>query len=88
MKMDTHTAAAVLDDELYELAQELRKARFVMDQVWEDYIADEALPKASRETLIVSMAINNTRLEIINDYLISASHLMKELRDMAKNPTE
>lgn len=51
-KVDAHTAAAVLEDELYSLAQDIRKARFIMDQVWDDLVSEDDLPKASREMLI------------------------------------
>lgn len=85
-KVDVHTAAAVLEDELYALAKDIRKARFVMDQVWDDIIQEDDLPKTSREMLIVSASMMNQRIDIINDYLFAASRRMDELYKLCREP--
>ena len=85
-KVDAHTAAAVLEDELYSLAQDIRKARFMMDQVWDDLVLEDDLSKASREMLIVSATMTNQRIDIINDYLFAASQRMDELYKPCRNP--
>lgn len=85
-KVDVHTAAAVLEDELYALLQDIRKARFVMDQVWDNIIQEDDLPKVSREILIVSATMTNQRIDIINDYLFAASQRMDELYKLCREP--
>lgn len=85
-KVDAHTAAAVLEDELYSLAQDIRKARFIMDQVWDDLVPEDDLPKASREMLIVSATMTNQRIDIINDYLFAASQRIDELYKLCREP--
>lgn len=85
-KVDAHTAAAVLEDELYSLAQDIRKARFIMDQVWDDLVSEDDLPKASREMLIFSATMTNQRINIINDYLFAASQRMDELYKLCREP--
>lgn len=84
--MNVHTAAAVLDDELFALSQDLRKARFVMDQLWDNLIPEEDLADVSHDKLIITAGINNSHIEIISDYLFAASKKIEELQQLARKP--
>ena len=85
-KVDVHTAAAVLEDELFALSQDIRKARFAMDLLWGNLIPDEDLSDVSRDTLIVTTSTNNNYVEIVSDYLFAASQKMAELYKLCSEP--
>ena len=85
-KVDVHTAAAVLEDELFALSQDIRKARFAMDLLWENLIPDEDLSDVSRDKLIVTTSTNNNYVEIVSDYLFAASQKMAELYKLCSEP--
>ena len=85
-KVDVHTAAAVLEDELFALSQDIRKARFAMDLLWENLIPDEDLSDLSRDKLIVTTATNNNYVEIVSDYLFAAYQKMAELYKLCSEP--
>lgn len=85
-KVDVHTAAAVLEDELFALSQDIRKARFAMDLLWENLIPDEDLSDVSRDKLIVTTATNNNYVEIVSDYLFAAYQKMAELYKLCSEP--
>ena len=85
-KVDAHTAAAVLEDELFALSQDIRKARFAMDLLWGNLIPDEDLSNVSRDKLIVTTATNNNYVEIVSDYLFAASQKMAELYKLCSEP--
>ena len=85
-KVDVHTAAAVLEDELFALSQDIRKARFAMDLLWENLIPDEDLSDLSRDKLIVTTATNNNYVEIVSDYLFAAHQKMAELYKLCSEP--
>lgn len=78
-KVDVHTAAAVLEDELFALSQDIRKARFAMDLLWDNLIPEEDLTDVPYEKLIVTDTMNNGYIEIISDYLFAASQKMADL---------
>lgn len=85
-KVDVHTAAAVLEDELFALSQDLRKARFAMDLLWGNLIPEEDLAGVPHEKLIVTDLLNNGYIEIISDYLFAASQKMADLYKLCSNP--
>lgn len=85
-KVDVHTAAAVLEDELFALSQDIRKARFAMDLLWGNLIPEEDLADVSRDKLIVTDARNNSYIEIVSDYLFAASQKMAELYKLCSEP--
>lgn len=85
-KVDIHTAAAVLEDELFALSQDIRKARFAMDLLWGNLIPDEDLSDVSRDKLIVTTSTNNNYVEIVSDYLFAASQKMAELYKLCSEP--
>lgn len=85
-KVDVHTAAAVLEDELFALSQDIRKARFAMDLLWSNLIPEEDLSDVPHEKLIVTDAMNNGYIEIISDYLFAASKKMAGLYKMCSEP--
>lgn len=85
-KVDVHTAAAVLEDELFALSQDIRKARFAMDLLWENLIPDEDLSDVSCDKLIVTTSTNNNYVEIVSDYLFAASQKMAELYKLCSEP--
>lgn len=85
-KVDVHTAAAVLEDELFALSQDIRKARFAMDLLWGNLIPDEDLSDVSRDKLIVTTSTNNNYVEIVSDYLFAASQKMAELYKLCSEP--
>lgn len=85
-KVDVHTAAAVLEDELSALSQDLRKARFAMDLLCDNLIPEEDLANVSHTKLIVTDSFNNGYIEIINDYLFTASQKIAELCKLYGEP--
>lgn len=85
-KVDVHTAANVLEDELFALSQDIRKARFAMDLLWNNLIPEEELNDVSQAKLIVTNATNNGYIEIVSDYLFAASKKMAELYKMCSEP--
>ncbi len=85
-KVDVHTAAAVLEDELFALSKDLRKARFAMDLLWENLIPEEELADVSHEKPIVTNKFNNGYIEIISDYLVAASRKMDNLYKLCSEP--
>ena len=50
-KVDAHTAASVLEDELFALLQDIRKARFAMDILLGNMIPEEDITNVSHEWL-------------------------------------
>ena len=85
-KVDAHTAAAVLEDELFALSQDIRKARFTMDLLWENLIPEEDISDVSHDKLIVTTATNNNYVEIVSDYLFAASQKMAGLYKLCSEP--
>lgn len=85
-KVDVHTAAAVLEDELFALSKGLRKARFAMDLLWENLIPEEELADVPHEKLIVTDKFNNGYIEIISDYLVAALRKMDNLYKLCSEP--
>lgn len=85
-KVDTHTAAAALEDELFALSQDLRKARFAMDLLWDNLIPEEGLADTSHEELIITDKFNNGYIEIISDYLAAATRKMDDLCKLCTKP--
>lgn len=85
-KVDAHTAAYTLEDELFALSQDIRKARFAMDLLWNNLIPEEELNDVSQAKLIVTNATNNGYIEIVSDYLFAASKKMAELYKMCSEP--
>lgn len=85
-KVDAHTAAVVLEDELFALSQDLRKARFAMSLLCSNLIPEEDLADVTHEKLIVTDKFNNGYIEIISDYLIAASQKMDDLYKLCSEP--
>lgn len=81
-KVDAHTAASVLEDELFALLQDIRKARFAMDILLGNMIPEEDITNVSHEELLVNDKFNYACIEIINDYLFTASQKMANLYNL------
>ena len=85
-KVDVHTAAAVLEDELFALSQDIRKAHFTMGLLLGSLIPVEDLADVPHEKLIVTDSLNNGYIEIICDYLFAASQKMADLYKLCSRP--
>lgn len=85
-KVDVHTAAVVLEDELFALSQDLRKASFTMNLLCGNLIPKEGLADVPYEKLIVTDSFNNGYIEIISDYLFAASQKMADLYKLCSEP--
>ena len=85
-KIDVHAAAMALEDELFALSHDIRKARFAMDLLWGNLIPEDELADVSHEKLIVTDAMNNGYIEIVSDYLFAASKKMSELYKLCSEP--
>ena len=85
-KVDVHTAAYTLEDELFALSQDIRKARFAMALLWNNLIPEEDLADVPHGKLIVTNSENNGYIEIISDYLFAASKKLAELYKMCSDP--
>ena len=78
-KVDKHTAAVVLEDELFGLTQDMRKARFSMDALFSNMISYEDIAKSSYDDLLVSAMFCTTQIEILGDYLMLISQKVAAL---------
>ena len=78
-KVDKHTAAVVLEDELFSLTQDVRKTRFSMDALFSNMISYEDIAKSSYDDLLVSAMFCTTQIDILCDYLMLISQKVAAL---------
>ena len=79
MKTVNSNTILALDEDLFALSEDLRKARFIKDLLMDNLIPEEDLPGTSQGKLIITTTFNNRYVEIISDYLSSAADLADKL---------